>query len=116
MQVTQSDQETLYFFRRMIRDIDGFWLFPDNRILSRRVLQQMLEEAGRQRVPVNVPSESMLSLGAMVSMTSQAHDIAAAIVRVVRAIQQGELDDIPPITALSEIQVTTREAASVVQR
>ena len=116
VQVTRSDQETLYFFRRMIRDIDGFWLFPDNRILSTRVLQQMLEDANRQRVPVNVPSDSMLSLGAMVSMTSQASDIADTIVNVVRRIQAGQLDSIPPITRLSEIRVKTNETSSVVQR
>ena len=64
VQVTHSDQETLYFFRRMVRDIDGFWLFPDNRILSGRVLQEMLADANRQQVPVTVPSDSMLQLGA----------------------------------------------------
>ena len=116
VQVTNSDQETLYFFRRMIHDIDGFWLFPDNRILSARVLQQMLEEAQRQRVPVNVPSESMLSLGAMISMTSQASDIAETIVGIVRKIQAGDLDRIPPITQLTEIRVKTNGAAQVVQR
>ena len=116
IQVTRSDQETLYFFRRMIRDIDGFWLFPDNRILSTRVLQQMLEDAKRQRVPVNVPSDSMLSLGAMISMTSQASDIADTIVNVVRRIQAGKLNSVPPITQLSEIRVKTNETSSVVQR
>jgi ABC-type uncharacterized transport system substrate-binding protein len=116
VQVTRSDQETLYFFRRMIRDIDGFWLFPDNRILSTRVLQQMLEDANRQRVPVNVPSDAMLSLGAMISMTSQASDIADTIVKVVRMIQAGKLDRVPPITQLSEIRVKTNNTSSMVQR
>ena len=72
VQVTTSDQETLYFFRRMIRDIDGFWLFPDNRVLSGRALQEMLAEASRQHVPVNVPNESMLQLGAKISMSAVA--------------------------------------------
>lgn len=116
VQVTRSDQETLYFFRRMIRDIDGFWLFPDNRILSTRVLEQMLEDANRHRVPVTVPSDAMLSLGATISMTSQASDIADTIVKVVRKIQAGNLSRIPPITQLSEIRVKTNTASSMVQR
>ena len=33
--VARSDRETLYHFKRLIRDIDGYVLFPDNRILSR---------------------------------------------------------------------------------
>jgi ABC-type uncharacterized transport system substrate-binding protein len=116
VRITHSDQETLYFFRRMIRDIDGFWLFPDNRVLSARVLQQMLEEARRQQVPVNVPSESMLSHGAIVSMSSLASDIAETIVNVVRQIQDGNLARIPPITQLSEMRVRTNDTAQVVRR
>jgi ABC-type uncharacterized transport system substrate-binding protein len=116
VQVTRSDQETLYFFRRMIRDIDGFLLFPDNRVLSTRVLQQMLADANRQSVPVSVPSESMLALGAMISMTSEASDIAESIVKIVRAIQAGKIDRIPPITRLTEIRVNTNGSVPVVQR
>ena len=116
VQVTHSDQETLYVFRRMIRDIDGFWLLPDNRVLSARVLQQMLEDASRHHVPVTVPSESMLQHGAMISMSTVASDIAATIVKVVRQIQAGGLAEVPPITQLSEIRVTTNDTTQVVDR
>ena len=116
VQITHSDQETLYFFRRMIRDIDGFWLLPDNRVLSSRVLQQMLAEAKRRQVPVSVPSDSMLSLGAMISMTTQASDIAATIAKVVRMIQSGDINSVPPITQLSEISIKTNGAQPVVRR
>ena len=115
-QVTRSDQETLYFFRRMVRDIDGFWLFPDNRILSPRALQEMLAEARRQQIPVNVPSESMLRLGAMISMSTVASDIAQTIVDIVRQIQAGHLQRIPPMTQLSEIRVVTNDTTQVVER
>jgi ABC-type uncharacterized transport system substrate-binding protein len=116
VQVTHSDQETLYVFRRMIRDINGFWLFPDNRVLSARILQQMLESAGRQQVPVTVPSEGMLQLGAMISMSTVAADIAATIVKVVRQIQAGDMAQVPPITQLSEIRVTTNDTTQVAKR
>jgi ABC-type uncharacterized transport system substrate-binding protein len=116
VQVTRSDQETLYFFRRMIRDIDGFWLLPDNRVLSPRALQEMLGEARRQQVPVNVPSESMLQLGAMVSMSTVAADIATTIADIVRQIQAGDLAGVPPITQLSEIRVVTNDTTQVVER
>ena len=116
VQITHSDQETLYFFRRMIRDIDGFWLFPDNRILSGRVLQEMLDDANRQQVPVTVPSESMLTLGASLSMTTVAEDIARTIVKVIREIKSGRLAGLPPITQLSEIRVETNGAIQLVER
>jgi ABC-type uncharacterized transport system substrate-binding protein len=116
VQITHSDQETLYFFRRMIRDIDGFWLFPDNRILSGRVLQEMLDDANRQQVPVTVPSESMLKLGASISITTVAEDIARTIVKVIREIKSGRLAELPPITQLSEIRVETNGTIQVVER
>ena len=116
VQVSHSDQETLYFFRRMVRDIDGFWLLPDNRVLSARVLQQMLADAKQRRVPVSVPSDSMLSLGAMISMTTKASDIASTIADVVRQIGSGDIDRVPPITPLSEIAIKTRGSQPVVTR
>ena len=116
VQVTHSDQETLYFFRRMVRDIDGFWLFPDNRILSGRVLQEMLADANRQQVPVTVPTDSMLQLGATLSISTVAADIARTIVKVIREIQSGRLNAVPPITQLSEIRVETNGAIQVVER
>ena len=114
--VAHSDQETLYIFKRMIRDIDGFWLFPDNRVLSRRALQQIMDGAERQRVPVLVPSESLLSMGASISVSSVAADIAETITKVIRQIESGNIADVPPITPLSEIRVTTSETIRVVDR
>lgn len=111
--VTHSDQETLYFFKRMILDIDGFWLFPDNRVLSGRALQQIMDDAQRQQVPVLVPSESMLQMGASISISSVASDIAATITKVVRQIQAGDIAMVPPISPLSAIRVLTNEAIQV---
>jgi len=116
VQVTRSDQETLYFFKRMIRDIDGFWLFPDNRVLSRRALQQIMDDAQRHGVPVLVPTESMLSSGASISVSSVASDIAATITKIVRQIQDGKIAQIPPISPLSEIRVKTNDTVQMVDR
>jgi len=116
VQIAHSDQETLYFFRRMIRDIDGFWLLPDNSILSARVLQQMLADAKHRRVPVSVPSDSMLSLGATISMTSKASDVAATIADIVRKIGSGDIQRVPWISPLSEIEIKTRGSQQVVTR
>lgn len=114
--VTYSDQETLYFFKRMIRDIDGFWLFPDNRVLSGRALRQIMSEAQRQQVPVLVHSEALLKLGASISVSSVASDIAQTITKVVREIQAGNIARVPAISALSEIRVTTNDTIQVVER
>jgi ABC-type uncharacterized transport system substrate-binding protein len=116
VQVTNSDQETLYFFKRMIRDIDGFWLFPDNRILSRRALLQIMDDAKRRNVSVLVPNNSMLQIGGSVSVSSVASDIAETITKLVRQIQAGNIGKIPPISPLSEIRVQTKDTIQVVDR
>lgn len=114
--VTHSDQETLYFFKRMIRDIDGFWLFPDNRVLSSRALQQIMDGAQRQQVPVLVPNESMLQIGASISVSSVASDVADTIAAIVRQIQAGNLGLVPAISPLSEIRVHKNSTLQVVDR
>ena len=105
-----SDQETLYHFKRMIHEIDGFWLFPDNRILSPRVLSELLQQANRRHIPVAVSNEAMLRLGAAISVSTVAADIAATIVQVLERVRAGEIDAIPPLTQLSEVRVVTNEA------
>jgi hypothetical protein len=118
--VSHSDQETLYFFRRMIRDIDGFWLLPDNRILSARVLTEIVDRAKSRGVSVLVPSPGMLPIGATISVSTVASDIAARIHDVVQAIVAGDIDRVPPLTPLTEIRVETRSpparSTTVVER
>ena len=116
LHVTSSDRETLYVFKRMIRAVDGFWLFPDNRILSRSALQQMVAESNRRHVPILVPRESMLQMGASISVSTVASDIARTITDVIRQIQAGKLAQVPPISPLSEILVQTKDSLKVVQR
>jgi ABC-type uncharacterized transport system substrate-binding protein len=110
LQQAGSDQETLYHFKRMIHEIDGFWLFPDNRILSPRVLTEILQQANRRHVPVAVSNEAMLQLGAAISVSTVASDIAATIVHILERIRAGEIGKVPPLTQLSEVRVVTNDA------
>jgi len=116
IRIANSDQETLYLFRRMVQDIDGFWLFPDNRVLSARSLKEIMEAARRSQVAVAVPNESMLAMGATISIATRAEDIAATIAGIIRKIQSDGLQNIPAISPLSAIQVVTRDGASLVNR
>lgn len=110
IQEAGSDQETLYHFKRMVHEIDGFWLFPDNRILSPRVLTEILQQANRRHVPVAVSNEAMLQLGAAISVSTIPSDIAATIVKVLERIRAGQIDTVPPLSQLSEVRVVTNDA------
>lgn len=116
IRIAHSDQETLYLFRRMVQDIDGFWLFPDNRILSTRSLRQILDSARRGQVAVAVPNESMLDMGATISIATEAQDIAATIARIIRRIHSDGVQNVPAISPLTAIRVVTRDSVSVVRR
>ncbi len=106
--VVQSDQEAQYEFRRIVADIDGFWLFPDSRILSSRTLHEMLAQAGRRKVEVAVSNEAMLTLGASISVSAVPADIAATVIRLLRRIEAGQLAELPELTPLSAARVVTR--------
>ena len=105
--IARSDRETLYLFNRLTPDIDGFWLFPDNRILSPSVLRQMLSYASRHRVQVAAFSPALLDFGAALSATSIDSDIAATVISVANRVLRGDGESIPTVTPLNAINVQT---------
>lgn len=104
--LAQSDRETLYLFTRLVPEIDGFWLFPDNRVLSVPVLRQMMNYADRHRVQVAVFTESLLPLGATLSATSVDADIARTIIDVSERLARASAVDVPRVVPLNDIDVT----------
>ena len=109
--IAQSDRETLYLFNRLVRDIDGFILFPDNRVLSRPVLNEMMDYAIRHRVQVAVFNEPLLEFGALFSAATVESDIAEQIAVVLDRILDGRIDAVPPVTGLTEIEIRTNPSA-----
>lgn len=110
VRISNSDQETLYFYKRMVSDIDGFWMLPDNRILSRRVIREILADAKRRNVVVAVPNDAMLSMGAGISFTPSAANVAEQIVAAVRRVQMGEFNTLPEVTPLTDLNIVTNDA------
>ncbi len=105
--IAGSDRETLFMFQRMAPDIDGFWLFPDNRILSVAILHEMLAYASRHQVEVAVFNAGLLEMGATLSSMSVYSDIAKTALSVASQVTHGDADRIPFLTPLSEIDIQT---------
>jgi hypothetical protein len=103
--IATTDRETLYLFNRMAPDLDGFWLFPDNRVLSLAILKEMLSYADRHHVQVAVFNPALLEMGAALSVTSVDADIAATAIEVANRIINGELEAIPAMTPLRQVDV-----------
>jgi ABC-type uncharacterized transport system substrate-binding protein len=108
--IAKSDRETLYLFNRLVGEIDGFWLFPDNRILSGSVLKEMLSYASHHRVQISVFNESLLELGATLSSSTVDADIADTIVDVLGQIAAGNIEEVPLVSPLNDVQIVTNEA------
>lgn len=110
IRVAGSDKETLFLFNRLVPDIDGFLLFPDNRVLSRTVLDEMLGYASRHNVQIAVFNESLLAMGATLSATAVDADIASTIVRVLDRFENDKGKLLPALTPLTAIQIRTNKA------
>jgi len=108
--IANSDRETLFLFNQLLPNIDGFWLFPDNRILSPSVLKRMLDYAARYGVEVTVFNDSLLDLGATISATSVSSDIAARILSVLDQLLSDEGRMYSGIVPLQEIDIKMRDA------
>ncbi len=110
IRTAKSDRETLYLFNRLVGEIDGFWLFPDNRVLSATILKEIMNYAVRHRVRVSVFNESLLAMGATLSSTTVESDIADTVIQVLRRIAAGDINSVPSVSPLSDVRIVTNES------
>jgi ABC-type uncharacterized transport system substrate-binding protein len=110
-----SDREVLYRFRRLASSVDGFWLLPNSEILSPRVLREVLDYARNRGLHSVVFDDALLEWGGLLSVASDADDVAATVARVVEALvggNAGELDRVTPLTR-AEVRVNRDVAAAL---
>jgi ABC-type uncharacterized transport system substrate-binding protein len=104
-EISGSDRETLYLFKRLAPQIDGLWLVPDDRILSPPVLREMLDYAVSHGVRVCVFSDALLEWGAVMSASPAPEDIARTLRRVLDSMVAGGSTAVPPLTPLSDVVI-----------
>jgi ABC-type uncharacterized transport system substrate-binding protein len=75
-----SDLETLYAFKKLSPKIQALWLLPDNRVLSRNTIRELLAYSRMQAKQVAVFSAQLLSLGGVISVDSVYSDIAEQVI------------------------------------
>jgi hypothetical protein len=78
--VVQSDKEMLYAFKRLTPDIQGLWLVPDDRVLSRRVLRDIMDYSVKHHLQVVVFHPQLLRLGGLMSVSSVDADVAQQVI------------------------------------
>ncbi len=76
----KNDKEMWEEFRRLIPQVDGFWLLPDNRILSKRTLRNIVPYSVKHTTPLFTVNGLLLQDGAMISAAQVDSDIAEKVV------------------------------------
>lgn len=77
--VVNSDKEYQYAYKKMAAKVQGFWLLPDNRVLSANALREIMTFSLRNSKQVVVFSDELLSLGGLFSVTSDYRDIVRKV-------------------------------------
>ncbi len=83
--VVNNDKEMWREFRRLTAQVDGFWLLPDNRILSKRTLRSMMSYSAKHAMPLFTTNGLLLRAGAAISATQYSDDVAHQVVKRLRA-------------------------------
>lgn len=109
----RTDKEMLYAYKRMAPHIQGLWLVPDNRVLSRDVIRDLMAYSVKEGKQVAVFSSELLGLGGLLSAESDPADVAGRVLARLRQARPG--GDIPgpavvPLTK-ADIQVNAVVAA-----
>jgi len=75
-----NDKEMWAEFRRLTPQVDAFWLLPDNRILSKRTLRNIINYSSKHETPLFTINGLLLPAGAVISSTQIGDDIAGKVV------------------------------------
>jgi ABC-type uncharacterized transport system substrate-binding protein len=105
VEMSDSDRETLYLFRRLATTVDGLWLLPDNDALSPQVLRELLSYASSRGIGVLTFNEALLARGALLTATAVREDVAATVAHVVDLVVAGRTAELEPMTPLSAAEL-----------
>ncbi|MEN8109165.1 MAG: ABC transporter substrate binding protein [Pseudomonadota bacterium] len=105
--VVQSDKEMLHAFKRLTPEIQGLWLVPDDRVLSLRVLRDIMAYGVKHHRQVVVFHPELLRLGGLMSVGSVDSDVAEQVIAALRDTSGRNKSSAPALLPLKEIRVET---------
>lgn len=100
-----SDKEALYVFRRMVPNIQGFWILPDNRILSPSVIKEMISYGRKHKKQIVGFSATLLQLGALMSFENRSVDVAKTALSRFQRIAESTSIPGPEVLALTDMRI-----------
>lgn len=94
----RSDKEMLLAYKQMAPKVQGFWLLPDNRILSRESVRDLLAFSAKQGKQVLVFTPELLDSGALLSAESEPADVAGRVLSIIGSTNRVEDAPVLPLT------------------
>lgn len=89
--VAMNDKQFLYMVKNRTLQVQGYWLLPDNRILSGRVLKEFLGFSSRSGKQVAVFSPDLLSYGGLLAVEPSKQGIARSIIKRIDEFKNNNL-------------------------
>lgn len=86
-ETVNSDKEFQYAYKQMGGKVQGYWLLPDNRVLSGLALRDVMTFSMRNSKQVAVFNDDLLNFGGLFSVSSDAQGIAQ---QVLERLEQGQ--------------------------
>lgn len=110
--VVKTDKEALFEYKQMAPLVQGLWLLPDNRVLSGRIIKEMMSFSVRNSKQVAVFSDDILRLGGLLSVTTRAEEIAAKVAQRLQEAYKGKGVPGPDLLLLEEGNVQVNAIAA----
>jgi hypothetical protein len=100
--VVNTDKEMLFEYKQMAPLVQGLWLLPDNRVLSGRIIKEVMSFSVRNSKQVAVFNDDILRLGGFLSVTSRPEEIAAKVAQRLDEAYRGKGVPGPDLLLLQE--------------
>jgi len=98
-----SDKEYQYSFKQLADNVQGYWLLPDNRVLSGNILSDVMTFSVRNKKQVAVFSEELLNRGGLFTTLSAPEDIAQHVLDRLEQAEDEEKVPGPDIVYLDKL-------------
>ena len=109
-ETVNSDKEYQYAYKRMSKKVQGYWLLPDNRVLSEHILRDIMTFSVRNSKQVAVFSDELLKLGGLFGFSANHQDIAQHVFERLEQAQTKEAIPGPDVVYLDKLNVRINSA------
>jgi ABC-type uncharacterized transport system substrate-binding protein len=104
-EAVSTDKEYQYAYKNMSKKVQGYWLLPDNRVLSEHILRDIMTFSVRNSKQVVVFNDELLRLGGLLSINSDYQDIAHQVMERLDQAQAKESIPGPDMVYLDKLNL-----------